>query len=91
MNRWGKPKKRIKYKTLLGLLMLFVGIFLEMPILLGAMYMIWGIQDIRSGYTAIFENISRDENPILFWMIALTWFSLGAYVFIEALINNWLT
>ena len=80
----GKP---IKWKTLLGITIVLAGIFLNLPILFGLLYILWAIGDIKSGYAYIFEPIVRRENPILYWIITSIWFFSGIWIVGEALLT----
>ena len=82
--------KKIKWKTILAILMVTAGIMLDLPILFGLLYIFWAILDIKTGHAYIIEDISRHEHPILFWIIVTLWMISGLYVFINALFTNWL-
>lgn len=80
----------IKWKSILGIILVMVGMLLDMPILFGALYIIWAISDIKSGEAYILEYVSKEENPVLYWITTLIWLLLGIYVFVDSLIRNWL-
>lgn len=83
-------KKPIKWKTLFGIALVLGGLIFDLPILFGLLYIIWAIQDIKSGYASILEDVSRKDNKILYWIIVVIWLFSGIYVFTDALINNWI-
>lgn len=83
-------RTKLKWKSLLAIAMVSVGITLDMPILFGLLYIFWAIQDIRVGHAYIVEDVSRDENPFLFWVIVTLWMGSGLYVFLNALFSNWI-
>lgn len=83
-------KPKIKFKPTLGILLVVMGIFLDMPILFGILYISWAINDLKSGSAYILDYVSKGENPILYWITTLLWLLSGIYVFIDSLINNWI-
>lgn len=40
-------------------------------------FLIWSIQGIRTRTTNLLDQIHQNENPILFWIITITWILLA--------------
>ncbi len=78
----------IKWMAILGLVLVNVGMFFDLKWLFGVLYVTWSIQDIQSGYSSILEAVSRNENPILYWMTVMVWLLSGLYVLAEPLITK---
>lgn len=85
-----KGSRPVKWKSVIGILMVLSAVTLNMPILFGVLYIIWAVQDIVSGHAHVLEHVSREENRLLFWIIVLLWLGCGLYVFWHSLINNWI-
>ncbi|MCH4887087.1 hypothetical protein EZV73_05875 [Acidaminobacter sp. JC074] len=75
-----------KILAILGLLMVITATIFDMPILFGILYLTWAIQDLQSGYAFILEDVSRDANPILYYITCSIWLLGGLYVLAEPLI-----
>ena len=81
MSEWVLQKKLL---TLVGLPVLLVLTWLGIYAVWGALFVYWGLLSMRSGQAFVFEEIERDENPILFWIIVLTWIGSGLlYILID--------
>ena len=40
-------------------------------------FLIWSIQGIRTHTASFLDNIHKEENPFLFWVINMTWIILS--------------
>lgn len=79
----------IKWKAIFGLSLILLSIFLNWSWLWGVLFLAWVIPDIKSGYTHLFEIISKHENPILYWLIIGVWILLSLYSFTYSLKPEW--
>ena len=43
----------------------------------GLLFMFWTIPNFYSGHALLLTDVTRDEDPILFWLIQLAWVALG--------------
>lgn len=85
-----KTRKPLKWRTILGIVLVVCAIVLNMPILFGLLYILWAIHEMIYGEAYILENVSKNENKVLFYIIVLLWMSCGVYVFTDSLIHNWI-
>lgn len=83
-------KKPVKWRSILGIVIVVCAIALNMPILFGLLYILWAIQEMVYGEAYILENVSKRENKVLFYIIVLLWLFYGVYVFTDSLIHNWI-
>ncbi|MCT4612093.1 MAG: B12-binding domain-containing radical SAM protein [Clostridia bacterium] len=81
-----KVPKNIKWKTIMALVMIFSGIIFNINFIFGILYVLWAILDIKTGNAYVIENIEKRENPILFWLIVITWLTSGLYVLLSDLL-----
>lgn len=80
-----RSDRDIKWRSLLGLIVVYLAIFLEADWLWGALFLLWVIPDLKSGTTHFIEAISRSQNPAMYWAVVLTWIGLSAYLLINAI------
>ena len=64
---------KVKWRTILGLLLMYVAVAFNWQWIWGAFCLYWIIPDFFTGVTYFIEPISRKENPILYWLIMITW------------------
>lgn len=69
--------KKIKWRTILGLLLVWVASILNWQWIWGVLFIIWIIPDFYTGITYFIEPISKKDNPILYWLIMISWVSLS--------------
>ncbi|SMX32777.1 hypothetical protein OCA8868_00815 [Octadecabacter ascidiaceicola] len=43
----------------------------------GVLFLYWTIPNFYSGYAFLLSNVTRDEDPVLFWLIQIAWLVLG--------------
>lgn len=85
-----RARKPLKWRSILGIVIVVCAIVLNMPILFGVLYILWAIQEMVYGEAYILENVSKRENKVLFYIIVLLWLFCGVYVFTDSLIHNWI-
>ena len=72
--------KNIKWRTILGLIMIYIAMFLNWNWAWGVLFLFWVIPDLFSGITYFMEPVERKENPILYWVIMVSWLGICAYM-----------
>ena len=70
----------LKWKTILGLVVLWVGVLLNWNWVWGVLFILWTLPALYSGRTYFVEEIDRDDHPVLFWMLVGTWILLSVYL-----------
>lgn len=83
-------KTPVRWRSILGIVIVLCAIALDMPILFGVLYILWAIQEIIYGQAYILEDVNKYENRVLFWVIVFLWLGCGIYVFTHSLIHNWI-
>jgi len=73
-----------KWRSLVGLMVVYLAILLEANWLWGALFLLWVIPDLKTGTTYFIEPLSRSKNPVLYWAVILTWIGLSIYLLLEA-------
>lgn len=75
-------KEPIKWRSLVGLALLYPAILLEINFIWGLFFLFWIIPDLKSGATYFMERVSRRENPALYWTIVVTWLLLSGLMLV---------
>ncbi len=44
----------------------------------GLLFLYWTIPNFYSGHAFLLSDVTRDEDPILFWAVQIAWVVLGA-------------
>ena len=74
-------KKNIKWKTLIALAMVYISIIFNQMWLIGLLFIFWTIQAIKDEKAFIIEEIRKENNPILYWIIVITWALVALFYF----------
>lgn len=74
------------WKTLLGLLILFLAVAMGWSWMWGVLFLYWLIPSILTRQVFFIELIQRNDDPILYWVIVTTWFVLSLLMLLEPLI-----
>jgi hypothetical protein len=75
----------MKWKAILGLVIVYIIIIFQLNWAWGIVFLIYILPDMFSGVTHFVEPISRDDNPILFWIIILSWLLMSIYSFVDGI------
>lgn len=71
-----------KWKTMLALALIFAAVLLGWYWVWGMLFIMWTIPSIATGHTHLVEDIDRDTNPYLFWLIVGTFIALSLYLIV---------
>ena len=72
-------KRDLRWKTLLGLAVLWWAVFSGSVWIWGALFLLWAGLDLATGTSHFLEEIRRDRDPIFFWIVVLSWSVFGLY------------
>lgn len=72
-------KDKIKSKSALIFILLIM--ITEKYWLFGFLFLVWVILDLKNRQTFLLEIVQRNNNPILYWLIVLTWFIFAVLSF----------
>ena len=85
-------KMTTKWKSVIGLLFLYIALWNDWQWVWGILFLMWAIANIMSETTYFVEFVEKSKNPILYWAIILTWILLAIYSFLPWLypeVNNY--
>ena len=75
-------RKTLKWRTIVGLILMYIAVALNWQWIWGVLSLYWVLPGLYAGVTYFIEPIDRRENPILFWIIALTWIGFSIFMFL---------
>lgn len=81
-----KNQKSIKWRSILGLLLMYIAMWYNWQWIWGILFLLWVIPDILSGVTYFIEPIEKSENPILYWIIIISWILMAIYALLPLLV-----
>ncbi len=82
-------QRSIKWRTILGLILVYIAIWFNWQWIWGILFILWVIPDIISGVTYFIEPIEKKEHPILYWFIICSWLLMSIYSFLPLFFPEW--
>ena len=79
MNRIWAFIQEHKLLTALALVVLVIATAREWYWLWGLLFVFWSIQGFRTGSAFLIEDISREDYPVLYWLISAMWAAFGLW------------
>ncbi len=76
-----------KWKAILGLVLIYLAVGLQLMWLWGVIILCWVIPDLRRGSTHLFELVSKQKNPYTYWFICVTWVIMAVALLLQPLLN----
>ena len=73
---------------MIGLVLMYIAVFMDWQWAWGILFLLWVIPDIFSGVTYFVEPIEKDKNPILYWIIIVSWVLMALYALSLLLIDD---
>lgn len=77
--------KETKWKALLGLAAVWAAVALNWNWIWGVIFLIWVIQEIKSGRAYFVEEVERFRNPVIYWLIIVSWLLMSIYLITAAI------
>ena len=68
---------KIKWRTVFGLTLVWIATILNWQWIWGVLFLLWIIPDFFTGVTYFIEPIIKKENPLLYWLIMISWVALS--------------
>ena len=56
---------------------LMISTLLGFQSLWGLLFLYWTIPSVQAGRTFLLSDVTRDDDPVLFWLIQVAWVVLG--------------
>ena len=77
-------------RAICALAVLLAAVVFNLQWIWGILFLFWSAQSLVAGVTFLVEPVYRDENPRLFWAIAMLWFGLSAGAHRQLRWQGWL-
>lgn len=74
-------KRPVPWIDAVALAALWVGVILGQVWVFGVLFVSWAIYDIVRRRTHFINEFGRSDQPIMFWLIAISWLILGILAF----------
>ncbi|SLN55087.1 hypothetical protein ROA7450_02838 [Roseovarius albus] len=55
----------------------------------GLLFLYWTIPNFYAGHAFLVSDVSREEDPVLFWLIQLAWVVLGVLLILADFLPGW--
>lgn len=55
----------------------------------GALFIYWTIPNFYSGHAFLLSDVTRDQDPILFWLVQIAWLVLGLAMIAADFLPGW--
>ena len=81
-------KSNIKWRSILGLILIYIALWFNWSWLWGVLFLFWAVAGILSDMTYFMEPIKKEENPILYWAINISWLLMAIYCFFPLVFPN---
>ena len=78
-----------KWRTIIGLIFMYIAIWFNWQWAWGILFLLWVIPDVITGVTYFMEPVERKENPILYWIIILSWILMSVYSMASLFFPEW--
>ncbi len=75
----GNTRGSTKWRTIIALVLMYITILMDWQWAWGILFLIWVIPDLFRGVTYFIEPIEKKENPILYWVIVISWILMSLY------------
>ena len=82
IDRW----RLINY---IGFIVLMVSTALGYQFLWGLLFLYWTIPNFNTGHAFLVSDITREEDPLLFWAIQFAWVVLGLLLVLVDFVPGW--
>ena len=73
--------QKVKWRTIIGLGLIYIAVALNWQWIWGILSLYWVLPSFFTGVTYFIEPIERKENPILYWLIIITWVAFSIAMF----------
>ena len=77
---------QFKWRTIVALAIVYAAVVFGWSWVWGLLFIMWTIPALYSGQTQLVEPITRDENPISYWLIIITWIGLSIFMIVGDLL-----
>jgi len=84
-----EKSKSFKWRTILGLIFIYVAMWFNLQWAWGVLFLLWVIPDLFTGTTYFIEPVAKHEEPILYWVIIISWIFMSLFSMSTLLFPEW--
>lgn len=55
----------------------------------GLLFLYWSVQSYQTGHAFLLSEVTRDEDPILYWLIQIAWIVFGLLLVMADISPGW--
>lgn len=55
----------------------------------GLLFLYWSVQSYRTGYAFLLSDVTREEDPVLYWLILIAWTVFGILLVMADFLPGW--
>lgn len=81
--------KRSRVMNYVTFAVLMVATALGHQALWGVLFLYWTIPNFYFGHAFLVSDVTRDEDPILFWLVQIAWVVLGLMMIAADFLPGW--
>ncbi|MCY3784763.1 MAG: hypothetical protein OXG79_13415 [Chloroflexi bacterium] len=90
MGHFAELATRTKAPTVLALVVLLTATALGWMWVWGVFFFYWAVVGIVAQQAFVVQTVRRDENPVLFWVISVSWLALSGLMILSS-VFSWAT
>jgi len=81
--------KSFKWRTILGLIFIYIAMWFNWQWAWGVLFLLWVIPDLFTGVTYFMEPVAKKEDPILYWIIIVSWILMSLLSMATLIFPEW--
>ncbi|MEX0366370.1 MAG: hypothetical protein AB3N22_09905 [Ruegeria sp.] len=55
----------------------------------GLLFLYWTVQSYHTGYAFLLSDVTREEDPVLYWLILIAWTVFGILLVMADFLPGW--
>lgn len=76
--------------NVIALILIYVAVVMNWTWFWGVLFLFWSLPAIFTGEVHLIGMVAKKKNPVLFWLIVITWLWLSAYVLLSPFFPQYL-
>lgn len=81
--------KRDRLLNYITFVVLMATTFMGFQSLWGLLFIYWTIPNFYSGHALLLSDVTRDDDPLLFWLVQIAWVALGLMMIASDFLPGW--
>ena len=81
--------KQLRALNYIAFAALIITTMLGFQSLWGLLFLFWTVQSYRSVHAFLLSEITRNEDPVLYWLILMAWAAFGVLLVMADVLPGW--